>query len=67
MNINDTHALDEKMYVFVVDDERKEQDVLHMIPLHLSDVSRGYLLCIYKVDEYSTLFIQQLQKKQNNY
>ena len=62
IHVHSDAALEENMHIFDVDDEQKEQDVFHMIPLHISDVSAGYLMCIYKENEHSTWFIQQLQK-----
>src|SRR5699024_738453 len=62
MNVEMAEELIEKMYAFDLNSQKKEQGIFHMIPLKISDITRGYLICIHEKDQYTKEFIDELKR-----
>lgn len=62
MNVEMAEELIEKMYAFDLNSQKKKQGIIHMIPLKISDITRGYLMCIHEKDQYTKEFIDELKR-----
>ncbi len=62
MNNDMEEELDEKMFTFELNFNKKKQEIFHMIPLKISNITRGYLMCIHEKDRYTKEFMDELRK-----
>lgn len=62
MNAEMSEELLESEFEFFLEFDKNKKGIFHMIPLVISNITRGYLMCIHEEKQYTPSFIKQFKR-----